>query len=68
MTPSQIRALVGRVLVPSLPGRTPHTPRYRVLGFGSNDVRVINTRTQIRSSLALDVLEHALDHGHLIQE
>lgn len=68
MTPSQLRALVGVVLVPNLPNKSAHTIRFKVTGFGSSDVRVLNTRTMVRSTMALTDLEHALDTGVLIVE
>lgn len=63
MTPSALRALIGRVLVPNVRGLNKATARYRVLGFGADTLRVQSIDGQQRSSISLVDLTIALDRG-----
>ena len=67
MTPSALRALLGQTLIPNVPGQGPATARYRVLGFGDSEVRVISG-TDKRSAIPIDVLDGALIRGELVIE
>jgi hypothetical protein len=64
MTPAQLRALLGAVLIPNVPGVSVATARYRVLGFSGDTVRV-SSGNDARSVLSIHDLETALLLGNL---
>lgn len=67
MSPSELRGLVGKYLVPGVRGRGPDTARFAVLGFGPDTVRVQSSQG-MRSSLPIPDLEQDLARGLLTVE
>lgn len=65
MKPSELHALIGRVLVPALPLRGPQTIRWKVIGFGARDVRLRTVHNNAPSSTPIDELERDILSGLL---
>jgi hypothetical protein len=65
MKPSELHALVGKVLVPAFPRRSIHTIRWRVVGFGTRDVRLRTVHGGHASSTPIVELELDILSGQL---
>lgn len=68
MDTATLRGLVGKLLAPAVHGLSPATARYRVLGFGSDTIRVQSLANQTRSSMSIVAVEQAITRGLLIVE
>lgn len=67
MTPTELRALRGRWLVPNVRTRSELTARYRVVGFGADTVRVQSSGGQ-RSSMPVADVAQAIERELLTVE